>query len=110
MGFIEELRSRAKYVVGPVIGVCAVVYFAYHVIHGDRGLLALWQLKQKVSNLRAQLTSTEAERDQLERRVKLLNPESLDPDMLNERARLMLNYGEDGEMVIFEKQKKQKQD
>ena len=110
MGFIEELRSRAKYVVGPVIGVCAVVYFAYHVIHGDRGLLALWQLKQKVSNLRAQLTSTAAERDQLEGRVKLLNPESLDPDMLNERARLMLNYGEDGEMVIFEKQKKQKQD
>ena len=110
MGFIEELRSRAKYVVGPVIGVCAVVYFAYHVIHGDRGLLALWQLKQKVSNLRAQLTSTEAERDQLERRVKLLNPESLDPDMLNERARLMLNYGEDDEMVIFEKQKIQKQD
>ena len=42
-----------------------------------------------------------ARRRTLERRVRLLNPAGLDPDMLDERARLMLNFGLADEIVIF---------
>ena len=43
-----------------------------------------------------------AERETLERRVRLLNPGSLDADMLEERARLMLNYGHAYDIIILD--------
>lgn len=101
MGFFGELRARARHVVGPVLGVLAIGYFAYHAIHGDRGLIAWNELKLRVEAARVVLGDTAAERKILERRVRLLNPRSLDPDMLDERARLMLNLARDDELVIF---------
>ena len=104
MGLIQEIRDRARFVVGPVLGVCAVGYFAYHGVHGDRGLIAWWDIKQRVTAAKGALTQSQAEREKLEKRVRLLNPRSLDLDMLEERARLMLNYGHADEIVILEDQ------
>jgi cell division protein FtsB len=101
MRLMAEIRSRARHVIGPVIGICAVGYFAYHLFHGDRGLIAWWQLSQRVENAREVLDAVQTERKALENRVTLLHPQSLDPDMLDERARIMLNYGKPGEIVIF---------
>jgi len=101
MGLIVEIRSRARHVVGPVLGICAAAYFAYHVVQGDRGLIAWWSLKQRVANARESLDEITAQRKVLEHRVSLLHPNSLDPDMLDERARVMLNYGHADDIVIF---------
>ncbi len=108
MGLIQEMRNRARFVVGPVLGVCAVGYFAYHVVHGDRGLIAWWNFKQRVATAKQALAQSQEERGRLENRVRLLNPGSLDPDMLEERARVMLNYGHADELVILEKKKKRR--
>ena len=102
MGLLQEIRARARHVVGPVLGVCAVGYFAYHVVHGDRGLIAWWNINQRVEAAKSVLAQTRAERETLENRVYLMNPGSLDPDMLEERARLMLNYGYSNDIVILE--------
>lgn len=102
MGLLQEFRDRARYVVGPVLGLCAIGYFAYHGVHGDRGLIAWWKIKQRVSAAKEALVLSENEREKLERRVRLLNPGSLDPDMLEERARVMLNYGHTDDLVILE--------
>jgi len=101
MGFFFELRSRARYIIGPVLGLCASGYFAYHAIHGERGLFALRQLTQRVMLARADFDRFKNEREDLESRVRLLHPDSLDPDMLDERARAMLNYGYDDEIVVL---------
>ncbi len=101
MGLIQEMRNRARFVVGPVLGVCAVGYFAYHVVHGDRGLIAWWNFKQRVATAKQALAQSQEERGRLENRVRLLNPGSLDPDMLEERARVMLNYVHPDEIVII---------
>lgn len=106
MGFFQELRDRARFVVGPLIGVCAVGYFAYHVVHGDRGLIAWWNIKQRVAAAKAALAVSRAERERLEHRVWLMHPGSLDPDMLEERARLMLNYGHADDLVILEEKRR----
>ncbi len=102
MGLLQEFRDRARYVVGPVLGLCAIGYFAYHGVHGDRGLIAWWKVKQRVVAAKEALVLSENEREKLERRVRLLNPGSLDPDMLEERARVMLNYGHTDDLVILE--------
>jgi cell division protein FtsB len=70
-------------------------------MQGDRGLIALWQLNQRIEVARVHLSETSQKRSVLAHRVKLLARTSLDPDMLDERARLMLNYGHPNETVIF---------
>ncbi|MDA1090930.1 MAG: septum formation initiator family protein [Proteobacteria bacterium] len=99
---MQEFRARARFVIGPVLGVCAVGYFTFHVVQGDRGLLAWWQIKQRVAIAKKSLQVSQSQRETMERRVRLLEPGTLDPDMLEERARLMLNYGHADDIVILE--------
>ena len=84
-----------------VVGICVIGYFVYHVIHGDRGLIAWQALDRDVANARTDLATIESERLTLERRVRLLRSASLDRDMLDEWARRVLNYGAADEAVIF---------
>jgi cell division protein FtsB len=102
MALIAEFRARARHVLGPAIGICIVSYFVYHVIHGDRGLIAWRSLGQRVTTAEVELNQIRAERNLLEHRVGLLRPESLDPDMLDEWSRRILNFGHRDETVIFE--------
>jgi len=100
MGILAEIRIRARHVVGPVIGVCAVGYFAYHAVHGGRSLLAWRILEQRVAELRTEAAAVRNDRRTLEHRVRLLHPGSLDADMLDEAARHMLNFGHPDDLVI----------
>ncbi len=108
MRLLQEFRARARYVLGPLLGVLAVGYFAYHVVQGDRGLVAWWNIKQRVVAAKAALEVSRGERELLENRVRLLKPGSLDLDMLEERALLMLNYGHNDDIVILEERKRRK--
>lgn len=100
MVILQELKRRARDVVGPVLGFCVVGYFVYHSIEGDRGLMAYMRLTERLSEAHAQLEEVQAERQGLERRVKLLRADNLDPDMLDERARVILNYARPDEIII----------
>jgi len=76
-------------------------YFAYHLVHGDRGYFALKGLEKKLSAAEAKYDENVAERQALENRVKLLRPGSLDLDMLDERARVVLGFAKPDERVII---------
>ena len=106
MNFLKEIRMRARYVIGPVIGISAVTYFAFHAVQGDRGLVAWWKLRQHIEVASVNLREVTKKRLALERRVSLLHPESLDPDMLEERARIMLNYGHIDDIVALDQKRK----
>ena len=51
--------------------------------------------------LRAMRDLIQADRMLIERRVALLRPDGVDPDMLDERVRLMLNLGRRDELTIM---------
>lgn len=101
MKIFIEIRHRFRQVVGPLLGLTAVVYFAYHTVQGDRGLLAWWQLNRDIKVAEATLSDLQQQKDVLERRDRLLRPDRLDPDMLEERARIMLDMGHDDEAVVL---------
>ncbi len=101
MGLAIEIRRRARHVVGPVLGATLMLYFAYHLVEGDRGLLAWRRLSQQVKTAQATLAETDSEKQTLDRRVALLRPDHLDRDMLDERARAILNLVGPNERVIF---------
>ena len=101
MAIISELRQKARQIALPVVAACFVAYFLYHAVQGDRGIIAWVVLNQQISDAEAMLAAVSAERAALERRVELLRPESLDPDLLEERARIVLNFARPDELVIL---------
>jgi cell division protein FtsB len=96
----ERLRRSGRHLPG-LVGMCAVVYFGYHAIQGDRGLLTMIKLQNRIAAVEAKLAATTAEEDALERRVSLMRPASLDRDMLEEQVRLVLNYTHPDDVVIY---------
>lgn len=102
MDIVHDVRQRLRLLIGPLIGICTIVYFGFHGVHGDRGLLTYWRLQNEIAETRAVLENWESRRLELERRVRLLRPDSLDLDMLEERARLMLNFGHPDDLVILQ--------
>ena len=89
------MRRAGKYIVtkrqiinGILISV--LLYFVFHAIYGNRGVLAYFNLTQKIDNAEKDLEIIRAERLEMEHKVKSLKPESLDPDMLDEQARKSL--------------------
>ncbi|MBI4183822.1 MAG: septum formation initiator family protein [Proteobacteria bacterium] len=83
-----------------MLGACAFAYFAYHAIEGERGLLAWLRMTKEIEVAREVLAEIDAERTALERRVALLTPGHLDPDVLDERARALLDLVGEGEIVV----------
>ncbi|HUB97312.1 MAG TPA: septum formation initiator family protein [Stellaceae bacterium] len=97
----REIRRHARLVAGPVAGIGLVVYFSYHLVEGDRGLVAWSRLSEQIRVADQQLAQSEAERTTLEKRVSLLRPNHIDPDLLDEEARAVLNRVGPDERVIF---------
>ena len=62
-------------------------YFGYHLVNGDRGLLAWRSFSAKPQIADQNFAEADASAKHLERRVAELRNQSLDPDMLDERAR-----------------------
>src|SRR5215472_6619653 len=100
MSVLREIRRRSQLIIGPILGITLCGYFAFHLVEGDRGLVAWARLSQQVRDARATLSEAEVERTTLERRVQLLRPEHLDRDMLDERARSQLNLVGPNEIVV----------
>lgn len=101
MSLSLELRRRIRHAVLPMLGVAMAGYFCYHALTGDRSLIAFFRISDEIRTARAELAQASAGRQKLEHRVSLLRPESLDPDMLDERARWSLGFIGDREIVIL---------
>ena len=99
---LDEIRIRARSALWPIIGALLLAYFSYHMVQGDHGLLSLLQLRAKVEQAHTLHAGLRAERSQLDARVALLRPDNLDPDMLEERARVMLNFAHPNEIIILQ--------
>jgi cell division protein FtsB len=101
MMVLQEIRKRAGFIAGPVLGVSLMCYFGYHLVQGERGLLAWLRLTQEIKVAQGKLGQLDDERTRLDRRANLLRPEHLDRDMLDEQARATLNLAGPNEIVIL---------
>ena len=92
---------RPRQILAPLIFATLFGYFGYHLVNGDRGLLAMAHLRREVQTADLNLAEAEETRKIWERRVASLRNQSLDPDMLDERARFLLNYARKDDLIIF---------
>lgn len=77
-------------------------YFAYFAVKGDRGFFKYMYLQDKVAEAEQINVNYDKQRQEWEQRVKLLSSTSLDLDMLDERARTVLNMIGKDEFIILD--------
>jgi cell division protein FtsB len=103
MVVMHEMRRRARFLVGPLLGLALTSYFVYHTIEGDRGLRAWRDITQQLRAASDQLNTVEAERDALAHKVAGLDPNHVDPDLLDQQIRATLDLVGPNELVIMQK-------
>jgi cell division protein FtsB len=85
----------------PLVVMALVLYFGYFAIYGNHGLVNWIRLNHEIGLKQTDLDRIKAERLALEHRVRMLRPESVDPDLLEEQARARLGLSEPDEVVIL---------
>ena len=101
MSLLRDIRPRVRRVAPQVLAAAIVAYFAYHAVHGGKGIKAWIRLSDDLASAKAEQATLVARRQELEARVNLLRREHLAPDMLKERALSILNYGHPEEFIIL---------
>jgi cell division protein FtsB len=93
---------RAGVIVLTLYTIAALVigYFGVNAYSGNRGLRAKQDLDEQIAQLNGELAGLRSERATWERCVLLLRSGSIDPDMLDERARALLNYADPRELTL----------
>jgi len=76
-------------------------YFGVNAFTGNHGLKARHELDAQVSALISERDRLRIERQRWEQRVALLKSDGLDPDMLDERARTLLEYVDPRDLVLI---------
>ena len=83
------------------LAAALIGYFGLNAYTGDHGLRAREQMDKQIASLTDQLAQATAERDAWQRRIRLLKSDSVDPDMLDERARQLLDYADPHDLVLM---------
>jgi cell division protein FtsB len=68
----------------------AIVYLAVHAVTGEQGVAGVFHLTEQEQKLSAELATLESERLTLSAAVAGLSDKTLDLDLLEERARVVL--------------------
>lgn len=76
-------------------------YFAVNAFTGAHGLRAQKDLDKQLAQMQGELTQLKAERVEWQRRVALLQSSQIDPDMLAERARVLLGYVDPRDVTLL---------
>ena len=102
MGLLMELHNRLKNSSFVLVCVFLVAYFLYHTVNGERGVLRYMLLKKEIAQAEKIAESYHKQKLKLEDKVRLLSSSSLDLDMLEERAREVLNFASEDEFIILD--------
>jgi cell division protein FtsB len=98
-----RLRSVLSTLCLYVMAALLIGYFGVNAYTGNHGLRAKKDLDREISELSLELEHIKTERDLWRRRVSLLKSDSLDPDLIDERARALLDYVDPRDIVVLVK-------
>ena len=102
MGILAELQNKIQKSGVLIFFVLLFFYFVFYTINGERGLRRYLHLRKEVGYAEQLAERYSREKHELEEKVRLLSSGSLDLDMLDERARTVLNFVSDDEFIILD--------
>lgn len=94
------MRLRIFDLAVTVGSLCLIGYIGWHIFEGPRSFSNRDALDRKIASLEAKRDDIAGRRIAFERKVALLRPESIDPDLLDEISRATLGYGAPGDIVM----------
>ncbi len=94
------MLERTRLYAPTVILGFLIFYFAFQALTGERGLLSARRRQETLTARTAELKDLQAQSADLSARIRLLNPDSLSADLLEERARSLLGFIRPNEYVI----------
>lgn len=97
----KRLRSILNALALYALAALLIGYFGINAYNGDRGLKAMEDIDRQTATLTAELDHLKAEQARWERRIALLKADDLDPDMLDERARILLDYADPHDLTLM---------
>jgi cell division protein FtsB len=80
--------------------LCLAGYIGWHIFEGPRSFANRDALDRKIAALEMKRDEIVARRVAFEKKVALLRPDSIDPDLLDELSRSTLGYGGKGDIVM----------
>ncbi|TSJ61482.1 septum formation initiator family protein [Starkeya sp. 3C] len=84
------------------LGAAALIgYFAVQGYNGQYGLIARRTFEQQHAELTEERDKLRTQRQALEAKVRLLSPDLIDADMLDEQARVLLNLINPRDLVLL---------
>lgn len=98
----EVFMKATRRIVGQALFFGLIVYFGFYAVTGDRGLRRWSALTEELAQAEATLEQVRHERMALEHRTIRLRDDSLDLDLLAERARIVLNYTHPNDIIILD--------
>ena len=100
----KRLRSFLTALGLYVMTALLIGYFGVNAYSGNRGIKAKQDIDRQIAELNTELSGLKLQRAKLDRRVALLRSNRLDPDMLDERARALLDYVHPNDLTLMIKQ------
>ena len=97
----KRLRSILNTLALYALAALLIGYFGTNAYNGDRGLKAKEDIDRQMATLTGELDRLKAEQARWERRIALLKSDDLDPDMLDERARILLDYADPNDLTLI---------
>lgn len=96
----ENKIKLSKKLITNIVIFLLLSYFIFHSIYGSRGIIAYFKFQAEIERSYDELDKLKAQRLEVENRTKLLRPNSIDKDMLDEKVRSVLG-GSKKEEKIF---------
>jgi cell division protein FtsB len=84
-----------------LLAAAFIGYFAVNAFTGNHGLRAQQDLEQQMTSIKDELDALKSERAEWEQRVSLLRSDRIDPDMLEERGRALLDYVDPRDVTLL---------
>ena len=106
----KRLRSILNALALYVMAALLIGYFGVNAYDGNHGLKAKQDIDRQTATLSAELSHLQAERARWDRSIALLRSDNIDPDMLDERARALLDDADPHDLIMMIKPDRPAQD
>ena len=97
----KRLRTVLNTLALYALAALLIGYFGVNAYSGNRGLKAKEVIDRQSAALSAELDRLKVEHAQWDRRISLLKSDAIDPDMLDERARALLDYVDPDDLTLM---------
>jgi cell division protein FtsB len=102
--FFTEIRKTQVKTLGPKISLLLIIAICvFSIVWSKRGLTTLFELNATLPRLNEKLDLLKSEKLMLENQAELLKESCLDLDLLDEKARKILDFAKPKESILIPK-------